>query len=96
MITGTTQNGYAFEVNENISKDFRIVIATARLNSDDTMEKVNGTYDYVTAILGKQGLNKLIEFAIERCGFADTEFIVSEAREILTIAAEKYAEIKKS
>lgn len=96
MITGTTKNGFAFEVNENISKDFRIVIATARLNSSDTLEKVNGTYDYVMAILGKQGLNKLIDFAIEKCGFADTEFIVSEAREILTIAAEQYSEIKKS
>lgn len=95
MIKGTTQNGFEFEVNENIAKDFRIVIATARLNSSDTLEKVAGTYDYVTAILGKTGLNKLIDFAIEKCGFADTEFIVKEAKEILAYAAEHNNDIKK-
>ena len=95
MIKGTTQNGFEFEVNENIAKDFRIVIATARLNSSDTLEKVSGTYDYVTAILGKPGLNKLIDYAIEKCGFADTEFIVKEAKEILAYAAEYDSDIKK-
>ena len=95
MISGKTEKGFEFEVNENIGKDFRIVMATARLNSDDTHEKVAGTYDFVTAILGKSGLNKMINFAVDKCGFADTEFILEEAKEILAFATEKDADVKK-
>lgn len=96
MISGKTKNGFEFEVNENIGKDFRIVVATARLNSDDTLEKVAGTYDFVTAILGKSGLAKLINFAVEKCGFADTEFILEEAKEILEFVTSKDPDVKKS
>jgi len=96
MISGKTEKGFEFEVNENIGKDFRIVCATARLNSDDTLEKIAGTYDFVTAILGKAGLNKLINFAVDECGFADTEFILEEAKEILAFATDKDEEVKKS
>ena len=95
MISGKTEKGFEFEVNENIGKDFRIVMATARLNSDDTLEKVAGTYDFVTAILGKSGLNKMINFAVDKCGFADTDFILEEAKEILAFATEKDADVKK-
>lgn len=96
MISGKTEKGFEFEVNENIGKDFRIVMATARLNSDDTLEKIAGTYDFVTAILGKSGLNKLINFAVEKCGFADTEFILEEAKEILSFVTSQDEEVKKS
>lgn len=96
MISGKTENGFEFEVNENIGKDFRIVMATARLNSDNTLEKVAGTYDFVTAILGKSGLAKMIEFATEKCGFADTEFILDEANAILSYVTSKDPDTKKS
>ena len=96
MIKGKTKIGFKYEVNENIGKDFRIVMATARLNSDDTLEKVAGTYDFVTAVLGKSGLAKLIDFSTEKCGFADTEFILEEANEILSVVASKDPDTKKS
>lgn len=96
MIKGKTEAGFEFEVNENIAKDFRIVMATAKLNSDNTIEKVAGTYDFVTAILGKSGLSDLIDFATEKCGFADTEFILDEANEILSFVTSQNAEVKKS
>ena len=96
MITGKTEKGFEFEVNENIGKDFRLVIATAKINSEETLEKVAGTYDFVAAILGKAGTDKLVEFAIKECGFADTEFILAQAKEILSFATVKDPETKKS
>lgn len=95
MIKCKTEKGFEIEVNENIAKDFRIVMATARLNASDVHEKISGTYDYVTAIVGKAGLERLIDFAVEKCGYADTEFIVHEAKEILACAAENNDGVKK-
>lgn len=95
MIKGKTEEGFEFETSENVSKDFRIVIATARLNSDDTLEKVAGTYDFVIAIIGKSGLDRLVKFACEKKGYADTEFILEQANEILTFAANQDESVKK-
>ena len=96
MITGITTEGFNFEVNENIGKDFRIVIALRKLNSDDDLKKVEGTYDYAEAVLGKSGVEALVNFTIDKIGYADTEFIISQIHEIVGEANEKSAEIKKS
>ena len=96
MIKGKTADGFNFEVNENIGKDFRIVIALRKLNSGETLKQVEGTYDYAEAILGKSGVDEIVAFAIDRMGYADTEFIVSQLHEIISIANEQSAEIKKS
>lgn len=95
MIKGTTQNGFDFEVNENIGKDFRIVMAMRKVSSNDVVEKVAGTYDFAEAILGKTGIDKIVQFAIDKKGFADSEFIMNECNEIVAIVNEKSAEIKK-
>ena len=49
MIKGTTKDGFSFEVSENIGADFRIVMALRKLNSDDVLKKVEGTYDFADA-----------------------------------------------
>ena len=95
MITGTTEAGFDYEVNENIGKDFRIVIALRKLNSDDDLKKVEGTYDYAEAVLGKGGVDSIVAFTIDKFGYADTEFIVSQIHEIVGEANERSAEIKK-
>lgn len=95
MIKGKTADGFNFEVNENIGKDFRIVIALRKLNSGETLKQVEGTYDYAEAILGKSGVDEIVAFAIDRMGYADTEFIVSQLHEIISIANEQSAEVKK-
>lgn len=95
MIKGKTEAGFKFEVNENIGKDFRIVIATKKINADSTLDKVSGIYDYTEAILGKDGVEKMVEFATDKKGYADTEFILEQANEILAFATEKSAEVKK-
>ena len=95
MIKGTTADGFEFEVNENIGKDFRIVMATARLDSDRTLDKVLGTYDFAIAVLGKIELDRLVDFASDKKGFADTEYILSQTREIFEYAAQQDNGIKK-
>lgn len=95
MVKGKTKRGFGFEVNENVGKDFRIVMATKRLNSENTIEKIEGTYDFVEAILGKSGVEDLVKFVIAQVGFADTEIVLSEAKEILAFASENDTEIKK-
>lgn len=95
MITGKTEAGFEFEVSENIGKDFRIVIALRKLNSDNMILKIEGMYDFVEAVLGKKGVDKIVAFAVEKKGFADSDFITEQAHEIVAIANEKSAEVKK-
>lgn len=92
---GSTKAGFKFEVSENIGKDFRIVMAMRKVSSDDLMEKVAGTYDFAEAILGKSGIDKIVQFAIEQKGYADSEFIMDQCNEIVAIVNEKSASAKK-
>lgn len=96
MIKGKTDAGFEFEVNENIGKDFRLVKATKKIKSDSTINKLEGMYDYVEAILGADGIDRMMSFAAEKKGYADTEFITDQCNEILAIIASKSEEIKKS
>lgn len=96
MIKGKTDAGFDFEVDENISKDFRIVIATKKIQMASTLDKVAGIYDYVETILGESGVERMVAFAVEKKGYADTEFILEQANEILSIVAGKSDEVKKS
>lgn len=95
MITGKTKDGFAFEVSENIGKDFRIVMALRKLSTDDVTAKVEGTYDFVEAVLGKGGIDKIVAFTTKQQGFADSEYIINTCHEIVAIANEQNAEIKK-
>lgn len=95
MLKGKTEAGFKYEVNENIGKDFRIVIALRKLNSDDMVTKVEGTYDYAEAILGKKGIDSIVAFTIDKIGYADANFITEQLHEIVRKANEKSAEVKK-
>lgn len=92
---GSTKAGFKFEVSENIGKDFRIVMSMRKVSSDDLMEKVAGTYDFAEAILGKSGIDQIVQFAIEQKGYADSEFIMDQCNEIVAIVNEKSASAKK-
>lgn len=94
-MNGSTKAGFKFEVSENIGKDFRIVMAMRKVSSDDLMEKVAGTYDFAEAILGKSGIDQIVQFAIEQKGYADSEFIMDQCNEIVAIVNEKSASAKK-
>ena len=94
-IKGMTAAGFEFEVNENIGKDFGIVLAMKKLNSDNDLDKVEGTYDFVNAVLGKSGIEKMMDFAKKEKGYSDTEFILAQVNEIVEFANEQNAEIKK-
>lgn len=95
MITGTTKDGFNFEVSENIGNDFRIVMALRKLNSGDVTAKIEGTYDFVEAVLGKDGIDKIVAFTTKQQGFADSEYIIDTCYEIVGIANEQSAEVKK-
>lgn len=95
MLKGKTDAGFEFEVNENIGKDFRIVMALRKLNSDEVLAKIEGTYDFAEAVLGKSGLDKIVSYSTKEKGFADAEFIVGQCHEILAYANEQSEEIKK-
>lgn len=95
MIKGTTKDGFDFEVSENIGKDFRIVMALRKLSTDNVMAKIEGTYDFADAILGKDGIDKLVEFTTKKQGFADSEYIVNTCHEIVAYVNEHNAEVKK-
>lgn len=95
MITGKTKDGFAFEVSENIGKDFRIVMSLRKLSTDDVTAKIEGTYDFADAVLGKKGIDNLVAFTTKKQGFADSEYIINTCHEIVAFVNEKNAEIKK-
>ena len=95
MIKGKTEAGFEFEVSESIGKDFRIVMALRKLRTDDVMNKVEGTYDFAEAVLGKDGLDKLVAYATKEKGYADSEFIINTCHEIVAYANEHSEEVKK-
>ena len=96
MIKGKTEAGFDFEVDENIGKDFRIVIATKKIKANSSLDKVEGIYDYAEVVLGKEGIDRIMSFAAEKKGYADTDFILEQVNEILAFAAEKSKKVKKS
>lgn len=71
-------------------------MAMRKVSSDDLMEKVAGTYDFAEAVLGKGGIDRMVKFAIEQKGFADSEFIMDQCNEIVAIVNEKSAEVKNN
>ena len=95
MITGKTKDGFCFEVSENIGSDFRIVMALRKLSTNDVVAKVEGTYDFAEAVLGKSGIDKLVEFTTQKVGFADSEYIINTCHEIVAYINEKNSEVKK-
>lgn len=96
MITGTTKDGFNFEVHENIGRDFRIVMAMRKVSSNVATEKAMGIYDFAEALLGKDGIDRIVQFATEKAGFPDSAYIMDQCNEIVAIVNEKSAEIKKS
>lgn len=96
MITGKTEKGFEFEVSENVGTDFRIVEATAKFKSGQPLQRITGMYDLISTVLGEKGIERMKAFAVEQCGYADTNFIMDQVDEIIGIANEKAPEIKKS
>lgn len=94
-IKGTTTAGFEFEVNENIGKDFGIVVAMKKLNCAGDLQKIEGTYEFVNAVLGEDGIDRIMDFARAEKGYADTQFILEQTKEIVEYANEHNAEVKK-
>ena len=93
MIKGTTKSGFAFEVNEGISNDFRVLEAIADADSEDESAKVRGSVELVRLILGdgKKALYKHLE-GIH--GSVPVDVVIAEVVEILTACREQSKAVK--
>lgn len=53
MIKGKTKTGFAFEIDERVKNDWRLISNIALAESDNISERVKGTAALVSLLLGK-------------------------------------------
>lgn len=94
MIKGTTKNGFAFEIDESIGGDFRVVEAIADADSDDASAQLRGTVNLVRLLLGEDGKKRLYRHLAAENGTVPSSEVIATATEILQIARERSKEVK--
>lgn len=94
MIQGTTKSGFAYEIDESLADDFRLVEAIADADSDDASDKLRGTVNLVRLLLGEKGKKALYKHLQETRGSVPTEAVIEAATEIMQAAREKSAALK--
>ena len=96
MITGTTSQGFKFEVDEELLNDWRFVKAIRKSESSDPGERLLGVTDIVFLLLGEEQSDKLAEFIAEKNGGkAPVDSMYSATVEILNICKEENEKAKK-
>lgn len=94
MIQGVTKSGFAFEVDEGIGSDFRVMEALADADSTDASAKLSGTVALVRLLLGEDGKQRLYRKLRAEYGSVPTEKVVAEVTEILQIAGDRSKTVK--
>lgn len=88
-----TKSGFKWKINEKKMKDWRFAKAIAKCDSGDESKIIEGMTFVVPFILGEDGEAALMEHVQKDDEIIDTNDILKEIREIITLAGE---EIKKS
>lgn len=89
MIKGKTSTGFAYEVNEKITTDWRFTKAIASSAAKDDSAKIAGYINMITLLLGDDGEEKLCQHCMEEDGTIPTERISEEVLEIITAVGEQ-------
>lgn len=96
MITGTTSQGFKFEVKEDMLNDWRFVKAIRKSESNDPGERLLGVTDIIFILLGEEQADKLAEFIAEKNdGTAPVDVMYAAVVEILNICKEENEKTKK-
>ena len=66
MISGTTEQGFEFNVDEMILNDWRFLNAVVDVDSGDASRMIRGISDVSRLILGDEGIKELQNFISEK------------------------------
>lgn len=81
---GITKSGFEYDIDDRILKDWRFTMALTRCQKGEGLEKLQGAQDMIELMLGKDGAQKFIDhIAKQHDGYADSEVVLSEVKEIL-------------
>lgn len=88
-----TKSGFTCKVNENKIKDWRFVKALAKCDGKTDTQVLEGLSFVVPFLLGEDGEAALIEHVTDKDGIAPADALITEVREIISLAG---SELKKS
>lgn len=92
MIAARTKDGLEFQIDERIKNDWRLVKAIGKADSENPVERMNGTIELVTLLVGEDGEKKLAEHIMEKNeGFCPMDEIKRYILEIM----DSMKEVKK-
>lgn len=83
MLTGTTESGFSFEIDENIADDMELLEDIARADKDTTHLPV-----VLTKILGAEQKQALYDHLRNEAGRVPIEATIKEFTEMMNIAGE--------
>lgn len=80
---GKTKSGFEYDVDDRILKDWRFTLALTKCQKGEGLEKLQGAQDMIELMLGKKGAEQFIAYIAEQHdGYADSEVVLSEVKEI--------------
>lgn len=81
---GTTKSGFNFKVDERVLKDWRFTMALSKMeNRGEPMEVLRGMDEMASLLLGDQMKAFIEHIKAKNGGFAPTEAVIAELKEIL-------------
>lgn len=84
MITGRTKDGMEFQIDERIKDDWRLVKAIGKADSDNPVDRMSGTMEVVTLLIGKEGEDELTKHIMEKNeGFCPIDEVKQAILEIM-------------
>lgn len=90
MTKGKTTRGFEYKIDEGrLANDYRFTLALAKTNSHDPVKQAEADIILMTALLGNEQFDKLIEFATLEDGTVSREIMTETSKEIFTALESK-------
>ncbi len=96
MIRGTTPDGFRYQIEDSVTRDYRVMRIASKANELSNEQALAFTADFPELILGKKGLDQLINFLIKKDRYPDTEKVLTTTFWIFNDASQKSEELKNS
>lgn len=79
----TTKSGFKWNVDERSLSDWRFISAVSKLESAEGNGRITAVVEYAEAVLGKNGVDKLVAYIRSKnSGAAPVDAVLKEIKEI--------------
>lgn len=82
-ITGKTKSGFEYSINSELTNDYRVIKAIAKLDSKDELEGITSSINLVELLLGDNA-EKLEQHVAKKDGTVPIDDMMKEIGEILS------------